>query len=352
MTPWQHALLNAIDAPAFVCDADALLVAWNTDATRTLSGALSVSSPSPSSSSSSADATPRHFQLRGASLLECVSAASWKQLKETSTSESNAVITQINGSPRRLRARKLTVDETVYWLIRCEAPTAVEAMPADDLLRRLIEAVRTPLASIRAAIETMKQYPGMGADAASQFTDVIASQSVRLSELIETTEHTYTTIYQRRRALEPIEGAALLAWTRDTLRDVLDIPVAADDVTGGAPVRIAPQTLRQGIAFVGDRFANATRGEALRVRLHTANAHTASGVVLLDLCAEGGHTVTETRLDTWKQKVIPWRTSMMQLTLQALLDQHNAQLWVEENERGSLLRFAFPQSPASENVEV
>lgn len=351
MTPWQHALLNAIDAPAFVCDADALLVAWNTDAARTLSGALRVSSPSPPSSSSSAGATARHVQLHGASLLECVSAASWKQLKQTSAS--SAVIAQINGSPRRLHARRLTVDETVYWLIRCETPAAIEAMPADDLLRQLIEAVRTPLASIRAAIETVKQYPGMGADAASQFTDVIASQSVRLSELIETTERTYTTLYQRRRALEPIEGTALLAWTRDTLRDVLDIPVAADNATGGVPpVRIAPQMLRQGIAFVGDRFVNATRCQALHLHLRAADAHTTGGVVLLDLSAEGGRTVTETRLDTWKQKVIPWRTSMMQLTLQALLDQHNAQLWVEENERGPLLRFAFPQSPASENAEA
>lgn len=335
MTPWQDALLNAMPGPALVCTADAAVQAWNEPARRLLG------------SSASGASSPQDMPLT-----RWLDADAWAQVREAAGSSEPVMIVQFAGAPRRMQATRIAPGGEPHWLVQCPEAPAPRLDLSHDLLRTLIESMRTPLASIRAAVETMQQYPQMGADAASQFTDVIASQGVRLTALIEEASAAYTRLYRSRRALEPMNGTALLQWARDVVQEATDVPVAAEAHSRMPTVQIDPTMLKHGLTFVADRLVRATRCEALTVRLRQtpgaeAEADTAGAgrpqLALLDLCASGGQTVTEARVARWKEATVPWGTTVMQLTLHALLDQHDAELWVVHPAgAGSVLRVALP----------
>ena len=332
MTPWQHTLLNTMTGPALVCTSDASVQAWNEAAVRLLTP------------DAIGDASAAREQLGNAMLTNWIAPATWDELKTAASTDAPSVIVQLNGQPRRVEATRISPNGTPHWLLRAHPSPAPDLDPSHDLLRDLIESMRTPLASIRAAVETMQQYPSMDADVAAQFADVIASQGVRLTQMIDEAGSAYTAMYRTRRALEPMTGSALLTWARSIVDEATDIPVSADASSDAPTVHLDPTVLKQGLTFVSDRFVRATRCSALTVRLRCSDA-----VALLALSAPDGRTVTEARVETWKEKTIPWETPMMQLTLHALLDQHDAQFWVEQTETaGSVLRFAFPTAPAGE----
>lgn len=332
MTPWQHALLNTMKGPALVCAQDATVQAWNEAAVRLLTP------------HATDDASAARKELADTMLTNWIAPATWAQLKAAASTDTPSVIGQLKGQPRRMHATRIAPNGTFHWLLRVHTPPVPDLDPSHDLLRDLIESMRTPLASIRAAVETMQQYPGMGADAAAQFTDVIASQGVRLTQMIDEAGAAYTAMYRTRRALEPMGGTALLTWARTIIDSATSIPVSADASPDAPTVHLDPTMLKRGLTFVSDRFVRATRCTALTVRLRRSDT-----VALLALAAADGQTVTESRVETWKEKTIPWDTPMMQLTLHALLDHHDAQLWVEQTETaGSVLRFAFPVAQTDE----
>ena len=329
MTPWQRALLNTMTGPALVCTSNATVQAWNDEAARMLIPNVR-----------NADATQE--QLHGALLTQWMDADAWKQLQDAAATDTPTVIVQLGDAPRRMQATRIAPEGTPHWLVRSTAPPAPRLDTNHDLLRHLIESVRTPLASIRAAVETMQQYPQMGVDAATQFTDVIADQGIRLTKLINDASTAYTAMYRTRRALEPMGGAALLTWTQTAVQEATDVPVSTTESPSALTVHLDPAMLKQGLAFVSDRFVRATRCTALTICVQRSDS-----VALLDLQAADGQTVTEARVERWKDATIPWGTTMMQLTLHALLDQHDAQLWVEQTAaEGSALRFAFPTAPS------
>lgn len=331
MTPWQHALLNTMTGPALVCTPNATVQAWNDEAARVLMPDVR-------------DADAVQERLHGAPLTQWIDADAWQQLREAASTEAPTVIMKLGDAPRRMQATRIAPEGRPHWLVHSAEPPAPHLDTSHDLLRRLIEAIRTPLASIRASVETMQQYPQMGADAAAQFTDVIASQGIRLTELIDEASTAYTAMYRTRRALEPMGSAALLTWTQTAVQETTDVPVSTTEAPSALTVHLDPAMLKQGLAFVSDRFVHATRCSALTICVQRSDS-----VALLDLCAADGQTVTEARVKQWKDATVPWGTTMMQLTLHALLDQHDAQLWVEQADAGgSVLRFAFPVAPTDE----
>ena len=320
-TPWQHALLHAIDEAVLVCTHEGVITAWNEAAATALK------------------ANPN--QLKDAALTPWIPASTWHRLREGAA----PVMIPIHESSYRVDATRLDMPtaEMRYWLLQLKAASPPTAAPSHDLLRDLIESMRSPLASIRAAVETMQQYPKMNPDAAAQFTNVIAEQSVRLTNMLDATGKAYTHLYREHRTLETMDGATLQRWVPTMLRDVVDIPIRTEpDTASTSHVRVDTHTLGQGLAFVGERFVNAARCSALHISVDASDT-----VVRLDLTGTDGRTITDARLASWKADTLPWGESVMQVTLQAVLDQHDAQLWADTIAADPCLRLAFPRAEDS-----
>ena len=107
-----------------------------------------------------------------------------------------AQMAPVQGAERRLDGFVLVLEDITR---------AVEAEGRrDQLLRQLTEGTRAPLANIRAAAETIKQYPDMDAALRRRFTAVVLDEAERLSHQLDESA--------------AVAGDALAYWPREDMR--------------------------------------------------------------------------------------------------------------------------------------
>lgn len=225
------------------------------------------------------------------------------------------------------------------------SPSLEAAGPAErPFFREVIEQMREPLASLRAAIETIVRVPDLDAPAAGQLQDIAAAQAVVLSDILEEAVAAYTHRFLHRRPLKPLDARTLLT---DAVREMtagMDVPVRVDRSPGGGPpaaalrIRGEASALRAALRFLAERVAHATRPNALVLRAGRQHA-----VVTLDLCWRGAATLTPDRLQAWTQEALPWGDRAAQVRLDHILERHDAEVWIDAGREGrSCLHVSLP----------
>ena len=206
------------------------------------------------------------------------------------------------------------------------------------LLQELAESMRDPLASARAAIETMTEYPDMDEAVAAQFKQIILEQTVALSERLDEALDAYTTIYRARWPLDEIAGSDLLAMLHVRLDSVLAVPVDTvliEDASarhGLLRVRVDTYALSEAIEFLARRIANATQCSGLTLQLQPVRRF-----VALDLAWKGG-IVSRERLEKWKAETLSLGDTIISMTLREIVDRHDAEIWMQEGDDGQATR--------------
>jgi DNA polymerase-3 subunit epsilon len=109
--------------------------------------------------------------------------------------------------------------------------TAETGARRDALLRSLTEHSRAGVANIRAAVESMLDYPQMGADERQRFTAIIRQEAEALSDRVEGALRESATYLTDQWSLSDMLGSDLLAAARTSLER--DAGVAADAGDGG-----------------------------------------------------------------------------------------------------------------------
>ncbi len=210
-----------------------------------------------------------------------------------------------------------------------------------QVLQTLSEGMRDPLASVRAAIETMLQYPSMEGDVAQQFKKIIRDQSVALSEHLDDTLEAYARLYRSTWPLDEMTSHDLLALMRRELADTLEADVDAATAGENQPeptlrLRIDPYMLRQAIAFLARRIVNATQSARLTLRLRSIRQF-----AVLDLGARGP-TVTPERLRQWQAETLPLGDTIITMTLREIIEHHDGEIWARTDEEWSGVRVMLP----------
>jgi len=207
------------------------------------------------------------------------------------------------------------------------------------LLQELAEGMRDPLASVRAAIETMTEYPDMEEAVAAQFKRIILEQTVVLSQRLEQALDTYASVYRSQWPLDEMAGEDLLAMLHVRLDDVLDVPVESVLVgdEGGdrelMRVRADTHALSEAIVFLGQRIVNAAQCDHITLRIQRVRRF-----IALDLAWEGGATVSRERLRKWETETLNLGDTIISMTLREIIDRHDAEVWTQEGEDGQLPR--------------
>jgi len=206
----------------------------------------------------------------------------------------------------------------------------------NETLRTLIETMRDPLASVRAAAETIMLYPSMDTDAAAQFMQIIDEQTEILSERLDMAVASYAQFYRDAGPLEPMVASELERVVRAHLERRVEVDIAAEEGTGcssgdvltggsGNPMRVQVDlsALTEATAFLARRLENATRCTELAVSVTPVR-----GLAALDLTWEGPRLRPE-RLREWEADTLTLRSSLVKMTLAELVDHHDAQLLVQ-----------------------
>jgi DNA polymerase-3 subunit epsilon len=340
------ALMEALDGGVVVCDGDGTVVGHDDAATRLLGG-------------------EEGSDWAGTSVFEFVDEPVFASLRAGEEGE-DPERRSGDGAPPSVLAS--TRGELLRWTARGKQAglvvLQVQRQPVEEghgavshrLLRDLIESMRAPLASVRAAIETMTHYPAMDAAAAEQFHRIIEEQAVALSETLEAAVAAYARFYREARPLETVGVPALARTLAPALEEETGVsvsvqapefpresqPGAADSSgdgggeAGGLWVQVDVAAIRRVVVFLGRRVANAVRPEALRLGVRRVRS-----VAALDLEWEGAPVTTD-RLNTWTSETLSWGDTIVEMSAADVLDHHDAQIWVQSDADTARLRLLLP----------
>lgn len=183
----------------------------------------------------------------------------------------------------------------------------------DALLHSLTQDTRAALANIRAAVETMRQFPDMNDAKRDQFTAIIDDESQRLSQQIERAEQGQSEHPGSRWQLEEMRGTDLIALLKRRIesRSVRIDTLATIDAT--LWLKLDSYALTQSLAYLVQRIAGEFNVSELHFGLQRAErlAH-------LDLSWSGSPLPLET-LQAWENTALPLSAGKRLLTLSAVI---------------------------------
>ncbi|MEM1423753.1 MAG: hypothetical protein AAGH64_07095, partial [Planctomycetota bacterium] len=81
------------------------------------------------------------------------------------------------------------------------------AQQLDDIVQGLAEGLRATLGSIRAAIETMTEYPDMDEAVRAQFAEIVRQGAVEASERLEASMGQYAQTVAAERPMQVVPAA-------------------------------------------------------------------------------------------------------------------------------------------------
>jgi DNA polymerase-3 subunit epsilon len=288
---FADALLQAVPDAAFVCAADGRVLRANAAAAELTGGDLS-----------------------GRSVFEVVDEALVRAARD-----GEPFATRVGG--RLVDVRRATSADGFVLVLCAAAPPALRR-DAERLALDLTESVRGPLASIRAAVETLTEYPEMDEAVAAQFTTIIHEQALALGRQLEEAAAALAEITAAQRPLEHLRADVLLDRAAVAVRRAVDVPV---DVGAAAPlvVRADWDGLGEGLVHLATRVVHAVRAERLTLRLGTAGQMAALDIVWT------GPAVRPERLARWAEEPLGQEGAAAE-TLGDVVERHGGEVWARE----------------------
>ncbi|MDJ0946004.1 MAG: exonuclease domain-containing protein [Kiloniellales bacterium] len=203
----------------------------------------------------------------------------------------------------------------------------------DLLLRRATEGFRAPLANLRAAVEMLIEHPELDSARRRAFDRVVAEESLRLSDQLETLTESYEALKSEALLL----GNVLAQDLFDSLKDELEAEAGPRLEVGGGAVWLRGDSLA--LQWVLNRLI-LKLSASLKPKSFTLEAVQLDNHSALDLRWPSG-PLAQRELDRWLQERL--EDSATAGSLQEVLEQHGAEVW-SLGDRGAKpgLRLALP----------
>ncbi|MCM2251928.1 MAG: exonuclease domain-containing protein [Ramlibacter sp.] len=212
----------------------------------------------------------------------------------------------------------------------------------DQLLQHLTEGSRAALANLRAAAETMQQYPEMDAPRRQRFFEVIADEAGKLSRRLEEALATQGDAPRTPWLLEDMLADDLVFALRGSLPDgpkILDEPAAA-----AAPplwLSVNSYAMVQALSHLATRLAAAFGLAEVGLELGAVGRW-----VRLSLCWPAG-ALDPALLHEWENQPLAIGAVAGAATLKQVLDQHGAEIWFQGDAADARQRLCL-QLPAAQ----
>ncbi|HEX6703399.1 MAG TPA: PAS domain-containing protein [Albitalea sp.] len=191
----------------------------------------------------------------------------------------------------------------------------------ERLLRQLTEGTRAGLANIRAAAETVQQYPDMDADQRERFTAVILDEAERLSARLDAAAAADPAVPATPWPLEDMLAADFAYALQRHIERRLHVTVGRQG--GDEPVWLSVDShaLLHGLTHLAGRIVAASGSRSVMLEV------TAAGRFLrLSLCWAGTALEPDTLRD-WEDEPIAMPSGEPGPALAELLARHGAEMW-------------------------
>ena len=209
-----------------------------------------------------------------------------------------------------------------FVLVLDDITRTVEAGSRRDfLLQQLTEHTRASLGNIRAAVETVQQYPDMDVERRGRFTEVIRDEAERLSLRLDETLARHPESLRAPWPLEDMLAADLLAALQRNLASTVGTIVERAEAVPGLWLSVDSYSLVQALSHVVAQLASRFGTQALSI----------------DVAQEGrlarlslrwtGPPVDPALVHEWEAKPFAVGAHGQAPTLRDVLHRHGAELW-------------------------
>lgn len=192
----------------------------------------------------------------------------------------------------------------------------------DEALRQLTGGSRGALANIRAAAETLQQYPDMEAARRARFLEAIREEAQALSGRFESALQALDEAPATPWPLEDVQAGDLLRALERSLPAGLRLVPTGDAGAGGELwLSVDSYAVVQALAHLATRLAAALGLSEIGTELQPQER-----AVRLSLCWQGGALAPEL-LHEWEEQPVTLGAAGPAATLRQVLEQHGAELW-------------------------
>jgi len=214
-----------------------------------------------------------------------------------------------------------------------------EARAIEAVLQSLSKNARSPLASIRAAIEAMKEFPQMEAERQEEFKNIIFDESIVLGNIIDQVSDSYANLAGTGHSLVPVSGGSLMETLARRSRDRLGIRLDIKGTENEVQMKADPYSLILAMMFVLNQLKNKTGLWEFICCISLNNK-----IVRIDFSWQGAILEPGT-IKSWEDQDIIIPDQKTSLTLKEVMNIHQGAVWPHQEEalrENPYLRFFFP----------
>ncbi|HMV54067.1 MAG TPA: exonuclease domain-containing protein [Rhodocyclaceae bacterium] len=218
----------------------------------------------------------------------------------------------------------------------------------DHMLQSLTEGSRASLAGIRAAVETLSDYPDMEPEQRDSFVGVIRDEVRAMSQRLDDTVTEFADALKARWPLEEMLGEDLISAAQRRIENKVGIATKVEEVTDGLWVKVDSFSLLQGLTYLAARLESEFDVREVRFRLLPAGrlAH-------LDIIWSGTVIGSET-LMAWEMESMTVAGETSPLTLRDVMERHGGEIWSQREKAAHRIyfRLLIPSAQPAEQLDA
>jgi DNA polymerase-3 subunit epsilon len=206
----------------------------------------------------------------------------------------------------------------------------------DNLLRSVVDRLRSPLANLRAAAENIEAHPKMSGEMRSEFEKIIVNESVTLSERFESAAKECRSLFTTQWLLADVYSTDLVGCTIRRLKQTGGPTV----IMTGVPIwlHVDSYSMMLVLEFLVRRVQSFCNIGEIDIE-----AQSSERLAYLDLVWKG-KPISQSEVDKWLQQSLP--ESIGAIRVADLLERHDGDVWSQQHRRQgyAMLRIALPAS--------
>lgn len=211
-------------------------------------------------------------------------------------------------------------------------------------LVELTEGSRAALGNVRAAVETLSDYPDMEARARERFIQVIAEEVARMSRRLDDTAGRFADAIKTRWPLEDVSAADIVSAARRRIEALFQLPSKVEACEENLWIKADSFSLLFALSFLAGRLQDHYEVRELRFRVLSEG-----GLAYLDLIWAGPAMSSET-FYSWELETMQAGSETSPMSLREVLDRHGGEIWYQREKAAhrAYFRFVLPVAQAVE----
>jgi len=218
----------------------------------------------------------------------------------------------------------------------------------DSLLQSLRRGIRGSLASVRAAIEAIREFPDMDRFQLDIFSKIIHKESLTIGKIVDKADSDSASRIRTRWPLVQMKAQDMLEAIKRKAKDKLDIQINIERCSETTRIQVDSYSIVLATLFLLNKLKKETDAKEFDCIFERKGRF-----INLDLLWHGGPVKIE-MLKKWDEQFISIKNESIPLTLKEVIKHHDGEIWSYscKNSNKSYLRLLLPVTEALEQKKL